>query len=74
MVIFMKTGSGLKRRNSNMASPLKVCRCEQCSYILRTKEGDYWMTGLNRKFRRKNKQLLKMGKEPAIKISVPYLG
>lgn len=56
-----------------LGSPLKRCSCHMCSYVLRTKYGDYQMMRINRHFRRKNKQLLKKGKEPLEKISVPYL-
>lgn len=54
-------------------SPLKKCSCRTCSYVLRTNRGSCEMLRWQRHFRRKNKQLIKEGKEPLEKISVPYL-
>lgn len=55
-------------------SALKMCHCQQCKYVLRTKHGSETIKAINRHFRRHNKQLIKLGKEPLKAISVPYLG
>lgn len=54
---------------------LQFCKCRQCKYAMRnSKRAKHKIRLINRRFRYKNKQLLKQGKPTIDKLSVPYLG
>ncbi|MCB1711606.1 MAG: hypothetical protein KDH96_03735 [Candidatus Riesia sp.] len=54
---------------------LQFCKCTQCKYAMRnSKYAKYEMRMVSRRFRHKNKELLKQSKPTFDKISVPYLG
>lgn len=55
-----------------MASYLKFCGCRWCRAGMRARCNGHMIKRTARRFRRQAKVALKMGKEPAVKISVPY--